>query len=127
MFRCFTVTHFVLLQMKRFDCVLVSVHLKATGLDNEDLSRLQEEIDKMPNLVDAIEEHLPGEKDIIVLGDFNLSPNTEGRIILMSDTTCCVVYLNERCYVPINVFPQRGGGGGDTLGNRAKAVTTPRN
>ena len=67
--------------MKRFDCVLVSVHLKATGLDNEDLSRLQEEIDKMPNLVDAIEEHLPGEKDIIILGDFNLTPNTDGMYV----------------------------------------------
>ena len=59
----------------------MSVHLKATGLDNEDLSRLQEEIDKMPKLVDAIQEHLPGEDDIMVLGDFNLSPNTEGRVL----------------------------------------------
>ena len=67
-----------LLQIKRFDCVLVSVHLKATGLDNEDLSRLQEEIDKIPNLVDAIQEQLPGEEDVIILGDFNLSPDTQG-------------------------------------------------
>ena len=67
------------LQIKRFDCVLVSVHLKATGLDNEDLSRLQEEIDKIPNLVDAIQEQLPGEEDVIILGDFNLSPDTQGR------------------------------------------------
>ena len=28
-------------QAKGFDFVVVSVHLKATGLDNEDLSRLQ--------------------------------------------------------------------------------------
>jgi hypothetical protein len=37
-----------------------SVHLKATGLDNEDLDRLQAEIDKVPKVVNAIEEHYPG-------------------------------------------------------------------
>lgn len=34
--------------------------MKATGLDNEDLGRLQEEIDKIPKIVKAIEEQLPG-------------------------------------------------------------------
>ena len=62
----------------------MSVHLKATGLDNEDLSRLQEEIDKIPNLVDAIQEHLPGEDDVVILGDFNLSPDTQGRLLIYS-------------------------------------------
>lgn len=47
-------------QIKRFDCALVSVHLKATGLANEDLSRLQQEIDKIRDLIDAIHDHLPG-------------------------------------------------------------------
>lgn len=46
--------------MKKFDCIIVSVHLKATGLSNEDLSRLQEEIDKVPMIVEAIEDHFPG-------------------------------------------------------------------
>ncbi|XP_052817075.1 endonuclease/exonuclease/phosphatase family domain-containing protein 1-like [Mya arenaria] len=64
-------------KIKRFDCAMVSVHLKATGLDNEDLGRLQEEIDKMPNLVAAIQAELPGERDIILLGDFNLSPDAQ--------------------------------------------------
>ncbi|KAL4233991.1 Endonuclease/exonuclease/phosphatase domain-containing protein 1 [Mactra antiquata] len=64
-------------KIKRFDCALVSVHLKATGLDNEDLIRLQEEIDKIPDLIQSIQDQLPGEKDIILLGDFNLSPNTK--------------------------------------------------
>ena len=48
------------LQIKKFDCVIVSVHLKATGLGNEDLSRLQEEIDKVPELINAIEQRYPG-------------------------------------------------------------------
>ena len=52
--------HIVLLQIWKFDCVLVSVHLKATGLDNEDLGRLQEEIDKVPDVVQAIQDHYPG-------------------------------------------------------------------
>ncbi|KAH3771008.1 hypothetical protein DPMN_172308 [Dreissena polymorpha] len=43
-----------------FDCALVSVHLKATGLENEDISRLQAEIDNMPNLIEAIRTALPG-------------------------------------------------------------------
>lgn len=64
-------------KLKRLDCAIVSVHLKATGLENEDLGRLQEEIDRIPDLIDAIEEQLPGEKDIMILGDFNMGPNTE--------------------------------------------------
>ncbi|XP_060577591.1 endonuclease/exonuclease/phosphatase family domain-containing protein 1-like [Ruditapes philippinarum] len=64
-------------KIKRFDCAIVSVHLKATGLANEDLGRLQAEIDKISNLVEAIQEQLPDEKDIIILGDFNLAPNTD--------------------------------------------------
>ena len=51
------------LKVKRFDCALVSVHLKATGLNNEDLGRLQGEIDNIPNLIDAIQAQLPGQSD----------------------------------------------------------------
>lgn len=53
--------------MKKFDCIIVSVHLKATGLSNEDLSRLQEEIDKVPMIVEAIEDHFPG---IVIIKHF---------------------------------------------------------
>ncbi|XP_052229412.1 endonuclease/exonuclease/phosphatase family domain-containing protein 1-like [Dreissena polymorpha] len=60
-----------------FDCALVSVYLKATGLENEDIGRLQAEIDNIPNLIEAIRTALPGENDIILLGDFNLSPVTK--------------------------------------------------
>lgn len=69
-------------KIKKFDCVIVSVHLKATGLGNEDLSRLQEEIDKVPELINAIEQRYPGEEDIIILGDFNLDPQKEDFDIL---------------------------------------------
>ncbi|XP_052229745.1 endonuclease/exonuclease/phosphatase family domain-containing protein 1-like isoform X1 [Dreissena polymorpha] len=60
-----------------FDCALVSVHLKATGLENEDIGRLQAEIDNIPNLIETIRTALPGENDTILLGDFNLSPGTK--------------------------------------------------
>lgn len=46
--------------MKRFDCIITSVHLKATGLSNEDLDQLQAEIDKVPKVVKALEDHYPG-------------------------------------------------------------------
>lgn len=64
-------------KMKRFDCAVVSVHLKATGLDNEDLGRLQQELDQIPEMVEAIHQHLTDEKDIIILGDFNMGPEVK--------------------------------------------------
>lgn len=64
-------------KIRKFDCVVVSVHLKATGLNNQDLPKLQKEIDQVPHVVEAIEDHYPGEKDIIMLGDFNLAPDKE--------------------------------------------------
>ncbi|XP_052229755.1 endonuclease/exonuclease/phosphatase family domain-containing protein 1-like isoform X2 [Dreissena polymorpha] len=54
-----------------FDCALVSVHLKATGLENEDISRLQAEIDNMPNLIEAIRTALPDFDDLRNLGYHN--------------------------------------------------------
>ncbi|CAG2195823.1 unnamed protein product [Mytilus edulis] len=47
-------------KMKKFDCIVVSVHMKATGLANEDLNRLQEEIDQVPQLIKALEQQYPG-------------------------------------------------------------------
>ncbi|XP_055891555.1 endonuclease/exonuclease/phosphatase family domain-containing protein 1-like [Biomphalaria glabrata] len=59
----------------KFDCVVVSVHLKATGLNNEDLDRTEKEAGTVSDLVDAIKKTLKGENDIIMVGDFNLKPN----------------------------------------------------
>lgn len=62
---------------KKFDFVLVSVHLKATGLGNADIARLEKELARIPDLVQALQTHLSGEKDMMVLGDFNLGPEEE--------------------------------------------------
>ncbi|KAH3770536.1 hypothetical protein DPMN_171823 [Dreissena polymorpha] len=48
-----------------FDCALVSVYLKATGLENEDIGRLQAEIDNIPNLIEAIRTALPGKEQFL--------------------------------------------------------------
>lgn len=64
-------------QAKKFDFVLVSVHLKAAGLGNSDLERLEKELARVPELITALQTHIPGEKDLMVLGDFNLGPDTE--------------------------------------------------
>ncbi|KAL9975251.1 hypothetical protein ACROYT_G012390 [Oculina patagonica] len=62
---------------KKFDFVLVSVHLKATGLGNADKERLEKELARIPDLVQALQTHIPGEKDMMILGDFNLGPDEE--------------------------------------------------
>nr|XP_058944279.1 endonuclease/exonuclease/phosphatase family domain-containing protein 1-like [Pocillopora verrucosa] len=62
---------------KKFDFVLVSVHLKAAGLGNSDLERLKEELARVPALITALQSHIPGEKDMMVLGDFNLGPDLD--------------------------------------------------
>ncbi|XP_013383782.1 endonuclease/exonuclease/phosphatase family domain-containing protein 1-like [Lingula anatina] len=67
----------VVFKAKELDFVAVSVHLKATGLQMEDLDRLQEEIGRCPLVLEAIQEQLPGERDIMILGDFNLGPEQE--------------------------------------------------
>ncbi|KAH9499802.1 Endonuclease/exonuclease/phosphatase domain-containing protein 1 [Bulinus truncatus] len=59
----------------QFDCVVVSVHLKATGLHNEDLDRTEKEVGSVNDVVDAVKKVLHGENDIIMVGDFNLKPN----------------------------------------------------
>ncbi|XP_078724745.1 endonuclease/exonuclease/phosphatase family domain-containing protein 1-like isoform X2 [Lampetra fluviatilis] len=48
----------------RFDFTLVNVHLKATGLGNAELEKLQLEIMKLPQLLDLLEEHLSGLQEL---------------------------------------------------------------
>ena len=60
------------------DLVVVCVHLKAVGRSESarsDLARLNDEISNLPLLVDAIRERIPVEKDVMIVGDFNLEPN----------------------------------------------------
>ncbi|XP_076448703.1 endonuclease/exonuclease/phosphatase family domain-containing protein 1-like [Babylonia areolata] len=61
----------------QLDCVVVSVHLKATGLGDQDLDRTKEEVASMSDVLESVSAHVPQEKDIIFVGDFNLGPNTE--------------------------------------------------
>lgn len=68
---------FYCLQANQFDFVLVSVHLKATGFHNEDLDKLKVEIERLPQLVGALENHVKGERDIIITGDFNMESSSE--------------------------------------------------
>ena len=68
--------------MKNFDCVIVSVHLKATGLGNEDLERLQKEIDKVPNIVQAIGDHFPG---MYKTKTFTVDPHLSGHLCSQDD------------------------------------------
>ncbi|XP_059170205.1 endonuclease/exonuclease/phosphatase family domain-containing protein 1-like [Physella acuta] len=57
-----------------FDCVVVSVHLKATGLHGEDMDKTEKEVGSIDDMITAIKEKLKGEEDIIIVGDFNLGP-----------------------------------------------------
>jgi len=56
----------------------VSVHLKAVSPSSSttsDLTRLTEEIENLPALVEAITERVKNENDVIIVGDFNLEPD----------------------------------------------------
>lgn len=57
---------------------LCSVHLKATGLNNEHIDVSKEEVTTVPQIAKAVLKKLKHEKDILVLGDFNMSPDCEG-------------------------------------------------
>lgn len=59
-----------------------SVHLKAAGLKNEDLDDSKLEATTVLKIAKAVEKKLENEKDVIVLGDFNMSPDSQGRTIL---------------------------------------------
>lgn len=59
--------------------VLCSVHLKATGLNDEDLDAAKAEALTIPKIAKTVSKVLKNEKDIAILGDFNLSPDCAGR------------------------------------------------
>ena len=70
------------------DLVIVCVHLKAVGPSASaagDLARLGGEIENLPSLVHAIMERLKNEKDIIIVGDFNLEPNEKQFDVLRGE------------------------------------------
>ena len=45
----------------QLDCVVVSVHLKATGLEGQDLHRTKAEVASMSDVLDSVSAHVPGE------------------------------------------------------------------
>lgn len=63
---------------------ICSVHLKATGLKNEDEDETKQEVTTVSKVAAAVLKKLKSEKDIMVLGDFNMSPDCEGNICLLS-------------------------------------------
>ncbi|GFR77838.1 endonuclease/exonuclease/phosphatase family domain-containing protein 1 [Elysia marginata] len=62
-----------------FDFVIVSLHLKAGGLDGEDQYRTEEEAETLNDVLKAAIDTFKSERDIIFLGDFNLSPCSSGE------------------------------------------------
>ena len=44
----------------QLDCVVVSVHLKATGLEGEDLQRTKAEVASMADLLNCLSAQVPG-------------------------------------------------------------------
>ncbi|GFO25389.1 endonuclease/exonuclease/phosphatase family domain-containing protein 1 [Plakobranchus ocellatus] len=59
-----------------FDCLIVSVHLKAAGLKGEDQQRTEKEAQTLNDILEAVKDTFTSERDIIFLGDFNLSPDS---------------------------------------------------
>ena len=53
--------------------MVVNLHLKATGFEDGDTC------DKMDLVIQALEQQLEGERDIVLLGDFNTDPDSEGQ------------------------------------------------
>ncbi|XP_038068061.1 endonuclease/exonuclease/phosphatase family domain-containing protein 1-like [Patiria miniata] len=62
-------------KLQELDVVLISVHLKFPGLNNNSRDKLEEEISQLSLLNDALEEQLPDENDILIVGDFNSAPS----------------------------------------------------
>ncbi|XP_018644231.1 hypothetical protein Smp_145590, partial [Schistosoma mansoni] len=58
--------------------VLISVHLKASGLRNSQIGRTISEIESLGYLVQAFYETQPSGTYLIIAGDFNLSSTHEG-------------------------------------------------
>lgn len=59
------------------DFVVVSVHLKATGLKGEDAHRTRAEVSSMSHVLKCLSKHVEGEKDVILVGDFNHAPDSK--------------------------------------------------
>lgn len=80
-------------QVNQFDVVLVSLHLKAVGYADaeKDLDQLGSEISFLPLLVETLKSQVPKEKDIIILGDFNLEPNKLEFDVLRQNNFTAVV------------------------------------
>ncbi|XP_076801263.1 endonuclease/exonuclease/phosphatase family domain-containing protein 1-like isoform X1 [Clavelina lepadiformis] len=96
--RCPFLGYFKILKM---DVVLVSVHLKAVGHvgSETDLERLNKEIRNLQLLVEALKKKVPEEKDLVILGDFNLEPNKADFDILRNQSFKSIV----RETVPTNI------------------------
>jgi len=61
--------------------VLVSVHLKAAGWGRVDTAQLSVEVRLLSPMIQAISETITGHKDVIVLGDFNMGPDSECKSV----------------------------------------------
>ena len=66
-------------QLPHYDLVTVNLHLKSPGLNNQDRDRLEGEVDSLSALVENVQGRIEAEKEVVMLGDFNLSPNAQGR------------------------------------------------
>uniref|UniRef100_H2YKC6 Endonuclease/exonuclease/phosphatase domain-containing protein n=1 Tax=Ciona savignyi TaxID=51511 RepID=H2YKC6_CIOSA len=68
----------------KVDLILVNLHMKAVGhfAFDHDMKRLGEEIKKLPEVLEALHERVPEEKDVFILGDFNLDPDAEDFDVL---------------------------------------------
>nr|CAB3241128.1 endonuclease/exonuclease/phosphatase family domain-containing protein 1-like [Phallusia mammillata] len=80
-------------KINQFDVVLVSVHLKAIGYADaeKDLNKLGSEISCLPLLVEVLKSQVPEEKDVIIVGDFNLEPDkTEFEVLRQNNFSAIV-------------------------------------
>ena len=59
-------------QVREFDLAVVNIHLRLTSEDGQ--------TEQLDNTISAIEQHLQGEKDVVLLGDFNAPPDSEGTV-----------------------------------------------
>lgn len=61
--------------------VICSVHLKATGLTGGALEATQTEALTVYKIAETVAKLLKNEKDIAIVGDFNMSPDCPGKNI----------------------------------------------
>ncbi|CAD5110782.1 DgyrCDS148 [Dimorphilus gyrociliatus] len=67
----------VSLQINKLDVVLVILHLKAVSHDGSGSNRNEAEAKRTAYLLHSLENFLAGEKDLILLGDFNLESSAK--------------------------------------------------